>query len=179
MPKNLETATGGFILGTDIETYKYYIANGIVFIAEHIEAVGFAIILPHENVTESEIWKKINQAKWTIDISEIEAKRIYYFEQLAFLPSSGFAASETTYQIANEAFKTHDYILATTVKKPVLNKAAWRFIREAGGKCVGTIDENYSEIGQILSDIHLISAEMYQAKLLSISTLNKFSERYT
>jgi len=55
MPKNLETATGGFILGTDIETYKYFIANGIVFIAEHIEAVGFAIILPHEIVTETEI----------------------------------------------------------------------------------------------------------------------------
>ncbi len=179
MPKNSETATGGFILGTDIETYKYYIANGIVYIAEHIEAVGFAIILPHEIVTETEIWKKRHQANWTIDISELENKRICYFEQLAFLPNFGFAAAETTYLIANEAFKLHDYILATTVKKPILNKAAWRFIREAGGKCVGTIDENYSEIGQILSDIHLISAEMYQAKLLSISTLNSFSIRHT
>jgi len=175
MPKNSETSTGGFILGTDVSTYKFFIENGLVLVAEHSDTVGFAIVLPDEIIRESEIWKKRYDANWTINLSEIETSRICYFEQLAFLPNYGLAAAETTYRIAEQAFKTHDYMLATTVKKPVLNKAAWRFIREAGGKCVGTIDESYPEVGQILSDIHLISASEHRVKMQKYKSLYIFS----
>jgi len=156
--ENNHSEQGGFLLGTNIETYQFYINHGLCYTAlVSNEIVGFGIILPNELVKQSELWEKRKTVEWSVNLSKLENSNIAYLEQMAFLKGYNKLILILSYNLLQAAFKNGaDYILTTTVKKPVLNLAAVPLIKAAGGKLIGNIDELYPKVGEINSDIYLM-----------------------
>jgi hypothetical protein len=171
-----ETTTGGFLLGTNIETYRFYIEQAFCLSLVNDEAVlGFGIVLKDAMVKQSELWEKRKLVDWTIDISAIESKKICYFEQLAFLKGNGQYSIAVAYRLLCKAFETHDVLLTTTVEKPISNLAAVPYILGVGGKKIGSIDEIYPEVGDINSNVFMVTkADFY--KYAKASSLYRFVE---
>ncbi|MFI5171173.1 MAG: hypothetical protein ACHQFW_02225 [Chitinophagales bacterium] len=160
------STTGGFLLGTDISTYEYYIENAFCLVAEvNDNIVGFGIIFNDELLRNSEVWIKRQQAKWNIDLAAFENSRLCYFEQLAFLPGNKRLVIALAYNLVKWVFdQGYETLFTTTVKEPVLNLAAIPFIHAVNGYKVGNIDEVYPEIGRINSDIYLIDPDGFYNK---------------
>ena len=158
-----KTTTGGFLLGTNEETYLNYIQNDYCLVAEDNEQIiGFGIVLKDESVRKSDVWERRNEASWTIDIEAYEDEKICYFEQLAFLKGHSRQVLKLAYHLVCFAFqKGHNHLFTTTVKFPITNLAAVPYILKASGNKVGEIDENYPIIGRIQSDIYLINVKEY------------------
>ena len=158
---------GGFLLGTNKATYQSYIKNAYSLSAiQNKKVIGFGIIFQDEVLRNTELWQKRSMVDWAVDISQLEQKKICYFEQLAFLTGHRRQVLTLAYNLVNFAFQQgHDVLLTTTVKKPILNLAAVPFIKAAGGKKVGEIDEVYPIIGQIQSSIYLIHANDFYTKV--------------
>ena len=158
-----DTQQGGFLLGTDLETYQFYIQHGQCLTAiSSDEIIGFGILLPNHLVKQSEVWEKRNSANWSIDLATIENSNIAYIEQMAFLRKNQKLVLILAYNLIHSAFEHGaEYILTTTVRKPVLNLAAIPLIRAAGGKKVGNIDEVYPQVGQINSDLYLMEKDVF------------------
>ena len=161
------TSTGGFLLGTDPETYQQYIESSICQVAEiNGKVVGFAIILPDEILRKSEVWMKRNSVQWTIDLQKYEEQKLCFFEQFAFLPGNKKSAVLLGYHITKHAFdKGFESLFTTTVNKPVVNLAALPFIHAVDGIFAGKIDEVYPFIGEIKSDIYVIEASKFNKKV--------------
>lgn len=157
------TTTGGFLLGTNEETYLNYIQNDYCLVAEKDEQIiGFGIVLKDESVRKSDVWERRKEANWTIDIDDYEEEKICYFEQLAFLKGYSRQVLRLAYHLVSYAFKQgHQHLFTTTVKFPITNLAAVPYILKASGNKVGNIDEIYPIIGRIQSDIYLINAKEY------------------
>jgi len=160
------TTKGGFLLGTDLKTYKNYIKNAYCLVATtEAGLVGFGILLPDRLLRESEVWKKRQHADWYIDLPFYEKQNLCYFEQLAFLPGHRKTVLKLSYNLVKWAFdEGHQTLFATTVNKPVLNLAAIPFIKAAGGIHAGNIDEVYPRIGAINSDIYLMASGLFFQK---------------
>jgi len=157
---------GGFLLGTDIETYKFYISHGICLTAIADEVVGFGIMLPNAIVKQSELWEKRKYVDWSVDLKTLENSNISYLEQMAFLKGHKKLTLILAYNLLHDAFeKGAEYVLTTTVRKPVINVAAVPLILAAGGKKVGNIDEIYPQIGDINSDIYLMGKETFYERV--------------
>ncbi len=158
---------GGFLLGTDKNTYLKYIQESLCMVAEvDGEVVGFGIIINNTQLRDSDIWQRRHQADWLINIDEYEEKNLCYFEQLAFLKGHRILMIRMVYQmmkmIVNEGV---EFMFTTTVHKPIINLAAVPFILSVEGKKAGSIDESYPIIGDILSDIYIIDLSYFQKKL--------------
>ncbi len=173
------TSSGGFLLGTDKETYLKYIINDYCLVAENKSGiVGFGIMLRDESVRKSDVWTKRHQATWEIDIAEYESKKICYFEQLAFLKGHSRTVMSLAYNLTCWAFEEgHSYFFTTAVKYPVTNLAAVPYILKASGKKIGNIDEIYPVIGQINSDIYMIGATNFYATAKA-SKLRPFLDKH-
>jgi len=165
--ENDDTTQGGFLLGTDLETYRFYINHGFCYTAiASDEIIGFGIMLPNQLVKQSEIWEKRKTVSWKINLSTLEKSNVAYLEQLAFLKGHRKLVLILSYNLVHKAFENGaDFILTTTVKKPVLNLAAIPLIKAAGGRKVGNIDEVYDNIGDINSDLYLIEKTTFHKSL--------------
>jgi len=172
LPKeNKNTTQGGFLLGTDIDTYKFYIKNGHCLTAIiNSEIVGFGIIIPNQLVKRSELWEKRKKVKWTININDLENNNVSYIEQLAFLKGHNKLSIVLSYNLIKMGFsKGANFMLTTTVKKPIVNAAAIPYIKSIGGFKIGNIDEIYPGIGNINSDIYLIKKNTFYKKIKELS----------
>ena len=172
IPKNKENAKhGGFLLGTDINTYKFYIENGNCLTAIfNNEIVGFGIILPNQLVRNSDLWEKRKQVNWSINFEDIENSNVSYVEQLAFLKGHRKLSLILSYNLVKSVFDSgSDYILTTTVKEPIMNTAALPYIKATGGYRIGNIDETYHSVGRINSDIFLIEKDVFYKKIKELS----------
>lgn len=172
LPSGNENSTkGGFLLGTDIDTYQFYIENGHCLTAVVAgQIVGFGIVLPNHLVKKSELWEKRKSVDWNIDINDLEHSTVSYIEQLAFLKGHRKLSILLSYNLANTAFNNGSYfMLTTTVKKPTLNLAAIPFIKAIGGTLIGNIDETYPTVGNINSDIYLIDKTTFYKKVKQLS----------
>lgn len=169
--ENKYTKQGGFLLGTDYRTYKVYIENGHCLTAiVDDEIVGFGIILPHHLVKNSELWKKRHLVNWSINFNDIEYKNVSYIEQLAFLKGNRKLSVILSYNLVKSVFDSGtDFILTTTVKKPIMNTAAIPYIKSIGGVKIGNIDEFYPTVGTINSDIYLIEKDTFHKKIKELS----------
>lgn len=172
--KDNATSTGGFLLGTDFETYQSYIDLGFCYTAlAEDKIVGFGVMFPNETVKTSDLWMKRKNANWLIDIAKLEKCNISYIDQLAFLKGNSRSAIILAYNMIKHSFKFgSEYVITTTVREPMHNLAAIPFIKAAGGKVVGTIDEYYPVVGDIKSDLHLISAEAFYVAINKLSIYN-------
>ena len=160
------TPTGGFLLGTDAATYRYYIENAFCLVAEvDDKVVGFGIIFTDDMLRQSDVWQRRQFANWNIDLAKYEDKKLGYFEQLAALPGYRKLIVSLAYNLVLWVFDAgYDALFTTTVKEPIANLAAIPFIHAVKGIKAGNIDEVYPLIGPIKSDIYLIEAEMFYAE---------------
>jgi hypothetical protein len=166
----LQTANGaeggGFLLGASEEMYRAYIGHALCLVTETPQGLtGFGIVFPDHMVRSSELWQKRDEVKWEVNLEPYLVKSICYFEQLAFLPGQKLWPSMLALQLAKQAFTQHDVLLTTTVRRPVLNRAALPFISTAGGFLAGNINERYPEAGEINSDIYLLEKETFIARM--------------
>lgn len=163
------TTTGGFLLGTDLTTYQYYIENAFCLVAEvNNIIVGFGIIFPDEMLRSSDVWLRRKQANWFIDLADWEDKKLCYFEQLAFLPGNKKQVILLAYNLVKWVFDLgYETLFTTTVKEPVLNLAAIPFINAVDGIKAGNIMEMYPKIGLINSDIYLVESELFYQKTIN------------
>ncbi len=165
----------GFLLGSTPEMYSLFIEHADTRVAERNgEIRGFGIVLPDSMLKNSDIWRRKDQVNWLIDIQEIEQEPICYFEQLAFVPGHRSAALELAFLMAWHAFKSHKYLIATTVVSPWQNLAAVPFILGCGGFKIGQIDEVYPEAGNIVSDVYLISEELFRRNTAHHPLIKRF-----
>lgn len=166
MPKGEATSTGGFLLGTSLEQYHYFIKNDLVFVMEDEGMIaGFSIVLNYETLVGSELWVK----KDAIDFPFLpdgffDDNRIAYYEQLAVLPGAKYRTYGKQLALKNllEGFKDHDYFFTTVVKEPILNTAPLPFMRAVGFVEVGELDETYPVVGDIKSRIFFLQKEAFQ-----------------
>lgn len=159
------TATqGGFLLGTDEQTYAIYIANSFCLVAEiEGQVVGFGIAFDDAMLRQSDVWQRRDQVQWTIDITSFENRCLGYFEQLAFLKGHSRLALQLAYNLTKWVFDTGvSAIFTTTVREPVKNLAAVPYILGVGGVIAGSIDETYPGVGRIKSDIYLMEASTFK-----------------
>jgi hypothetical protein len=166
-----ETKQGGFLLGTTLEQYEYFITHDDVLVAENMDAreiVGFSIILRHESIIHSELWQKAEESRWDegfLDILKTDARYAFY-EQLAFLPDPAYRVYAKYLSFAGvvHIFDDHTSLFTTVVRYPIHNTASLPFIELVGFKFVGTHEENYPEYGRIVSDIYHLPKEVFIAK---------------
>lgn len=172
--------TGGFLLGTDRDTYLQYINHDYCLVAEKEHSIiGFGIILKDQSLKKSDIWQRRREAKWTIDIDAFEQQKICYFEQLAFLKGYSREVLKLSYNLVCRAFADgHAHLFTTTVKEPILNLAAVPYILKASGKKVGNINEQYPLIGQINSDIYKVDADLMVATVKSSALYHFLKSHY-
>ncbi len=166
LPMNLseeKSSKGGFLLGTTVEEYKFYIETSLVLVVEDDnKVIGFGIILLDHIIRESSLWKKREEVTWFIDFKRYENIELSYFEQLAFLPGYKYWPTRLAYQILKESFDNGaKALITTTVKKPVKNMAALPLIKIAHGVLAGNINETHPSVGEINSDIYIIDSENF------------------
>ena len=88
---------------------------------------------------------------------DLESKQLGYFDQLAVSkgPWRTHAPVLAITTILDFLSLNPDYLLSTTVLKPVQNLAAVPYLQYLGGNRVGKIDEVDPNVGQLLSEVWL------------------------
>ena len=176
-----ETARGGFLLGTNVETYRFFIENAIVNVLEKDEKiVGFAIILPDNLLRNSEIWQRKDQINWEdFTVEKFENKPVCYFEQLAILPNAEyrFFGVALAYLTLTQSFKYHEAMFATIVKEPIFNQASIAFLENIGGCCVGTVDEFLPEFGNLVSKVYFVDRKVFAEKTANHRIMKKIERQ--
>lgn len=169
--ENNESISGGFLLGTDLDTYKEFIKNSYCLTAlVNRNIIGFGIAFNNKTLRNSEIWEKRKSASWHIDLLKLEQENIAYFEQLAFVKGHKLLAIQLAYNLVRIGFnKGASTFMTTTVNKPIKNLAAVPFINASKGILAGNINEFYPIIGEINSDIYMIKKEDFYKELEKVS----------
>lgn len=163
-----ESTREGFLLGSSPAFYADMIENGVARVIEDqttgaIKGLGFA--LPWDMLRTHEVWEKRRDVRWQSPVlAAMESGRPGYIEQLAVVPgpSVRFMAPGLGLALIESLFATaHTHILATTVLKPIRNRAALKLLNLVHARQVGEIDETYDGIGRILSQLHCVTADEY------------------
>lgn len=170
MPSSPDGATrGGFLLGTNVETYLFYIENAFVNILENDgETIGFAIVFPDELLRQSELWQRKNEIVWEngfpIDLVD---RRICYIEQVAVLPELKyrFYGAAVVLATMRQSFETHEAAFTTLVIKPVFNPAAIPFLENVGARKIGTVDEFLPEFGNLVLAVYALERKVFREQI--------------
>ncbi len=177
-----DNVVSGFLLGTSLEQYAYFIEHDDVLVAETVtpqKVVGFTVVLKHASVVNSALWLRAHEVRWdknffadflrdkNFDANALAQTRIAYYEQLGFLDDAAVRvyAKYLAFASAHRAFESHDHLFVTTVKYPIVNRAPLPFLRVAGFKCVGTHDEVYPEYGRIVSEVYHLERRAFHEKI--------------
>ena len=165
----LEPQRGGFLLGTTLEGYEAFICQDHVIVAEDAGRVlGFVILLGQETLMQSDLWARASTAKLNLPFEQVLSRgRIAYVEQLAMRSShaSRVYAKYLAYHSLNRAFLEHATVFTTVVREPVSNDAVLPFLEVAGFVSVGSIAEDYPNVGRIQSEIFALSSDVFQERL--------------
>lgn len=151
------SSEGGFLLGTDEQGYKARIAFGYTWVLDVDGVKGFSILLPDQALRMSEIWHRRTEIEWSREFDALEDKCLGYFDQLAVAkgPWRTYAPILAITTIIHFLSSNPDYLLSTTVLKPIQNLAAVPYLQYLGAQPVGKIDEMDPNIGQLLSEVWL------------------------
>lgn len=172
MPDGRETESGGFLLGSEDDSYRGLLAVARVWLLE-IEgaARGFTVTLDDPVLRASPIWARREAIAWQpeFDPQAWLARRVAYFDQLAVLPGarSRYLGAVLALRALGELFdeRGHELVLTTTIVEPIINRAALPYLARVGAREVGRLDETYAEVGSIVSAIHAIEATRYREQL--------------
>lgn len=151
------SAEGGFLLGADEQGYMARISCGCSWVLDVDGVKGFSIVLPDQALRMSELWHRRSDIQWSVTFDDLESKQLGYFDQLAVSKGSWrtHAPVLAITTILDFLSLNPDYLLSTTVLKPVQNLAAVPYLQYLGGNRVGQIDEVDPNVGQLLSEVWL------------------------
>lgn len=151
-------AAGGFLLGSTVDAYHAHVANGCVMVTEVAGAVNaYSVVLPDAVLRTTEVYAKRHDAGLAPGLLErLEGAKVAYFDQLAARPGHGAAATRLAFLHLIETCAVHDAVLATTVIEPVVNRAAVPLLEAVGFRPVGSIEEQYPEVGAVTSRVYLV-----------------------
>lgn len=168
----LETATsrqlGGFLLGTSLAEYRQFIQHDVVLVAESDcprQVVGFAIVMQHDTLMQSELLKRAEQVQWEAAFRQrFDARRLAFFEQLGMLPDAAFRvyAKYLAFAVTWQILQTHEALFTTVLQYPFVNTAALSFIKVVGFQHVGVVDEVYADYGRIKSDVYHLERRTFE-----------------
>ena len=155
-----ETATstdGGFLLGADDKGYRTRISCGCSWVLDVDGVKGFSIVLPDQALRMSELWHRRSEIEWSTTFDDLESKKLGYFDQLAVSKGAwrSHAPVLAITTVLDFLSLRPDYLLSTTVLKPVQNLAAVPYLQYLGATRVGKIDEVDPHVGQLLSEVWL------------------------
>ena len=153
-----EPARGGFLLGCSAERYAGLIAAANVLVMEiDSDIAGFAITLPDPVLRASELWSRRELIRWTAgEGAPPETEPVAYFDQLAVSPDAPrlHVAALAFAAVRMLAEAGHRHLYATTLREPVANRAAFRFLEALGARSVGEVEEDYPDAGRVVSQLH-------------------------
>jgi hypothetical protein len=127
--------------------------------------VGFAIVMRHDTLIQSELLKRAEQVQWEAAFRQrFDAQRIAFFEQLGMLPDATYRvyAKYLAFSITWQVLQTHDALFTTVLQYPFVNTAALSFIKVVGFQLVGVVDEVYPEYGHIKSDVYHLERQTFE-----------------
>lgn len=180
---------GGFLLGSSREQYADFIARANVLLLEASDRLlGFAVTLPDPVLRQSELWARAEHIRWTDadppdagpNLLEILASRVGYFEQLAFLPAANLRIYAPAFALAaalDLAASDHRHIFMTVVSAPVANLAPLPFLRIIGARRLGSIAEEYPDVGAITSDIYHLDTQRWNYSIGPDNPLYRLRQR--
>lgn len=171
----LESATsrqlGGFLLGTSLVEYEQFIRRDVVLVAESDcprQVVGFAIVMQHDTLMQSELLKRAEQVQWEAAFRQrFDVRRMAFFEQLGMLPDAAYRvyAKYLAFSITWQVLQTHEALFTTVLQYPFVNTAALSFIKVIGFEYVGVVDEVYPDYGRIKSDVYHLERPIFERKI--------------
>jgi hypothetical protein len=171
---------GGFLLGTTREQYEFLVANAQVLVLgdDQDGLGGFAIALPDALLRATDVWARRRSIAWGDgNWDALEGARVAYFDQLAARPGRRhrtYAPALALAALERLAATGHQHLFATVVREPVMNRASPPLLHAIGAARVGTIDEEYPEVGRVVSDVyHLALHPGTAADLASGSALGR------
>lgn len=149
------SSEGGFLLGADKQGYQARITFGYTWVLDVDGVKGFSILLPDQALRMSELWQRRTDIEWSMNFEKLEDKRLGYFDQLAVAkgPWRTHSPVLAITTILHFLSSNPDYLLSTTVLKPVQNLAAVPYLQYLGAHAVGQIDEIDPQVGQLLSEV--------------------------
>ena len=152
-----QSTEGGFLLGANAKGYMARIACGCSWVLDVDGVKGFSIVLPDQALRMSELWQRRADIEWSRTFEDLESKQLGYFDQLAVAQGSWrkYAPILAITTVFDFLSLNPDYLLSTTVLKPVQNLAAVPYLQYLGAKPVGRIDEVDPNVGQLLSEVWL------------------------
>jgi ribosomal protein S18 acetylase RimI-like enzyme len=176
MPSGDRTASGGFLLGSEVEVYGELLAVARVWLLEVDGRVaGFSLTLDDPCLRASPLWARRDAIEWEPDF-DVEAAvdlRVAYFDQLAVLPAirrrywGAALALHALAELFDEA--GHELVLTTTVVEPIVNRAALPYLSRVGARRCGTLEEHYPEAGRVVSAIHAIELPRYREHFVALA----------
>lgn len=163
-------ATSGFLLGCDAATYRAHVAARSVWVLDAGGAVaGVAVVQRDDAFRASDVWGRRSAVRWDgVEPDALERLRIAYFDQLGVARGRHATrkwAPVLAIAALNDALVDHDVVFATTVVSPVRNEAAVPYLRRAGGRVIGRVDEVYPGFGPLVSDVWALDAVATRARL--------------
>lgn len=151
---------GGFLLGATREQYEFLVANAQVLALAGDDGAlgGFTIALPDAVLRATDVWSRRRSIAWGDgNWDALEDARVAYLDQLAVLPSRRhrtYAPALALAALERLVATRHQHLFATVVRKPVINLTSPPLLHAIGAARVGTIDEEYPEVGRVLSDVY-------------------------
>lgn len=149
---------GGFLLGCAPERYAMLIEIAQVTLLEvDGRGAGFAIALPDPVLRASELWARRGSIRWAPGEGEPgEGASLAYFDQLALAPWANrlHAAPLALEAVRRLAADGHEHLYATTLAAPLRNRASFPLLAAFGAHIVGEVEEDYPEVGPVLSLLH-------------------------
>lgn len=171
---------GGFLLGATREQYEFLVASAqVLALTDDDDALGgFAIALPDTVLRATDVWARRRSIEWGDgNWDALESARVAYFDQLAVLPGRRHRTYAPALALAAlERLSTtgHQHLFTTVVREPVMNLASPPLLHAIGAARVGSIEEDYPEVGRVLSDVyHLAIHPGTVADLASGSALGR------
>lgn len=157
-PDALEAPRGGFLLGSTLQQYRALIgvADVWVLLGTDGAVAGFAVLLPEPVLRASELWARRAAIRWDTPAGWTPPEeRVCYFDQLAVLPDARVRAPHLALAALRGAVRSgHEHLFATVVSHPVQNVASMALLRALGARRVGSVDEEYPDVGRIVSDLY-------------------------
>lgn len=157
-PDARQAPHGGFLLGASLQQYRLLIDVANVWVLHGTDGAvaGFAVLLPEPVLRASELWTRRQAIRWEVPAGwAAPEQRVCYFDQLATLPAARMRAPELALSALREAVRSgHEHLFATVVTHPLRNVASLALLRALGARRVGSVDEEYPEVGRIASDLY-------------------------
>ncbi|MFY0532366.1 hypothetical protein [Nannocystis pusilla] len=189
-PGVAESSRGGFLLGSSRAQYEALLAGAQVdVLLDGPRVVGFVTALPDPSLRHSALWQRRAHIAWgeglgAGELAALEGLRLGYLDQLAVLPDPKYrlcAPALAWRALARLLEDGCDLVFATVVARPVRNLVTRPLLAAVGAVELGSLEEDYPEVGTITSDVFCMTRAALQAgdgrQQARLAALQRWTER--